>query len=241
MFEPRTYRRWVNSEGLISQRIIQDESDLYILADTDISAQARVLLKQYRYQIITYINHHPDFALSLKPFPQDENAAPIINQMIQACTLADVGPMAVVAGAIAEFVAQGLLEHCREIIIENGGDIFMKTTRRRTVAIYAGTSPLSGRIGISIEPNTTPLGICTSSGTVGHSISFGTADAAVAISQSALLADAAATALGNAVSGKHAIAKALEIAKQIQGLTGALIIVDDQLGAWGNIQIVQLD
>ncbi len=123
--------------------------------------------------------------------------------MAAAAQTAGVGPMAAVAGAIAECVGRELLEFSPEVIVENGGDIFLKVSHRRTVGIFAGDSPLTGRIGIQIEARDTPLGVCTSSGTVGHSLSFGRADAVVVLAPAAALADAAATAIGNRVSRKE--------------------------------------
>ena len=117
-----------------------------------------------------------------------------MKQMIEAGQKAGVGPMAAVAGAIAECVGRELLAFSPEIIIENGGDIYLKCLKKRVVGIFAGKSPLTGKIGLEIDAKDTPLGVCTSSGTVSHSLSFGKADAAVAIAPSATLADAAATA-----------------------------------------------
>jgi ApbE superfamily uncharacterized protein (UPF0280 family) len=148
--------------------------------------------------------------------------------------------MAAVAGAVAEFVSKGLLELSEEVIVENGGDIYMATCRTRTIGIYAGDSPLSLKVGILVQAEDSPLGICTSSGTVGPSLSFGTADAICILSKSAALADAAATAVGNKVKTKRNIEAGLETGKNIEGVLGALIIIGDRMGVWGNIQLVQL-
>jgi len=160
--------------------------------------------------------------------------------MLQAAMLAQVGPMAAVAGAIAEKVGVDLLTHTQQIVVENGGDIFLKVSKDLTIGIYAGNSPLSDKIGLKILLSHTPLGVCTSSGTVGHSLSFGKSDAVTVIAQSTPLADAAATAIGNLVKEKRDIEKGLELAKFIKGIHGALIIVNDQFGAWGNIEIVSI-
>jgi len=149
--------------------------------------------------------------------------------------------MAGVAGAVAEFIGRRLLAMTPEIIIENGGDVFIKTSITRQVAIYAGNSPLSGKIGLVVMPENTPAGICASSGTVGPSLSFGKADAAVAISPSCTLADAAATAIGNTVTCPDAIADGLDRAKNIEGVSGAVIIIGERMGAWGNIELIRLD
>jgi hypothetical protein len=148
--------------------------------------------------------------------------------------------MAAVAGAIAQYVGADLLKLSPELIVENGGDIFLKSKGERVVAIYAGGSPLSGKIGIRIKGAATPLGVCTSSGTVGHSLSFGRADAVVAVAKSAILADAAATAVGNRVKTVADITAGLEYAKGIDGLLGAVIILGEKFGAWGDVEICRL-
>jgi len=152
--------------------------------------------------------------------------------MIEAARACDVGPMAAVAGAVAQAVGEALLADSKQIIVENGGDIFLHTARPRTAAIYAGASPLSGTLGIRISRLNQPLGLCTSSGTVGPSLSFGKADAAIVLAESAALADAAATALGNRVKAAADIEPALEAVSRIAGIYGLAAIIGDHLGAW---------
>jgi hypothetical protein len=126
------------------------------------------------------------------------------------------------------------------VIIENGGDIYLATSKERKIGIYAGDSPLSLKIGIVIGPKENPLGVCTSSGTVGHSLSFGKADAVCILSKSAALADAVATAVGNVVKEKKDIEYGLELAREIEGVLGVLIIVGEKMGVWGNVTLTQL-
>jgi hypothetical protein len=149
--------------------------------------------------------------------------------------------MAAVAGAIAEAVGKDLLAFSPEVIVENGGDIFLKISRKRLVGICAGQSSLTNKIALEIMPGETPLGICTSSGTMGHSLSLGSADAVIVLSPSTSLADAAATALGNVVKTADDIPQAIEKAQSIEGLRGVVIIVDDKMGVWGKVRIVSLD
>jgi hypothetical protein len=148
--------------------------------------------------------------------------------------------MAAVAGAIAERVGRELMKLSPEVIVENGGDIFMKTLTNRLVGVYAGSSPFTGKIALEVEPEETPLGICTSSGTVGHSLSYGSADAVIVISPSAALADAAATAIGNLIQESGDIPMGIEFAQDIAGLKGVLIIKGDKLGIWGEVKISSL-
>ncbi len=174
---------------------------------------------------------------SLSPVDIEEGAPRIIKDMISESCKAGVGPMATVAGAIAQYVGENLLSESSEIIVENGGDIFLKSHCRRVVAIYAGDSIFTQQIALEIEPDETPLGICTSSGTVGHSLSFGNADAVVIYSPSAILADAAATATCNLVKSHSDIEKAVDFARSINGVRGVVIIFGDKLGIWGKIRL----
>ena len=154
--------------------------------------------------------------------------------------LGQAGPMAAVAGAIAELVGRELLRFSPEVIVENGGDIFLCSSQRRRVGIFAGPSPFSNRIAIEVESAGKPLGVCTSAGTVGHSISFGRADAACVISRDAALADAAATAVGNLVQSEEDIPRAIEFARSVEGVIGAVVIKGKHMGAWGEIEVVPI-
>ncbi len=239
MYEPRTYRHWVTDKELISFNVTVKETDLYIRASKNLKSKALKLVLKYRDTLERYIERNPSFLTSLEPLPDDDNAPRIVKTMLESSRKAKVGPMASVAGAITEFVGTELLFFSPEIIVENGGDIFLKSLIKRTIGIYAGSSPLSGKIGLEIVADDTPRGICTSSGTVGHSLSYGKADAAVVVSQSPTLADAAATAVGNMVVQPDDIQTAIEFAKSIEGLRGVLIIKDDKMGLWGDVKVCQ--
>jgi uncharacterized protein len=240
-YQQRSYRRHMASDGLIRCQVTIRETDLLILADADVSAPAAHLVLQCRAQLENYISRHPDFLTTLIPLDMDPIAPPMVKEMLQAAILTGVGPMAAVAGAIAEFVGRDLLTTATdEIIIENGGDIFISRHQESVSAIFAGDSPLSNKVGIKIPVRFMPLGICTSSGTIGHSLSFGQADAVTVLAPSAALADAAATRLGNEMKKKSDMNRALATAKTISGLHGVVIIKDDQLGVWGDIELVPL-
>ena len=239
--EKRTfYRERITAKDLVSFPILIKETDLLIFADNQFKDEANNSVFNYRHQLEDYILKYPHFRDSLIPLPLDESAPSIIQEMMRSAQLAQVGPMASVAGAIAEFVGKDLLKHTKQIVVENGGDIFIKIAKDLTIGIYAGDSPLSNKLGLKIAPDTTPLGVCTSSGTVGHSLSFGKSDAVTIIAQSTSLADVAATSIGNLVKEKKDIETGLERAKSIKGIHGALIIVGDQFGAWGNVEIVSI-
>ncbi len=233
----RIYRNCISSDDLISFHVSVRQTDLFISADKYLYQQALESVYTYRGYIESYAKIHPDFLRSLTPVKTDGAAPLIIRDMIEAAHRANVGPMASVAGAISEYVAKDLLKISRNVIVENGGDIYLKTEREARVGILAGESPLTFKLNLLLKPPQMPLGVCTSSGTVGHSLSFGKADAVCIISKSATLADAAATAVGNLVKGKGDIRVALQKGMEIAGVLGALIIIGDQFGVIGDIEL----
>nr|MBU1327553.1 UPF0280 family protein [Candidatus Omnitrophota bacterium] len=237
-YQERFYRRLTKDSDLIGQEVIVKETDLFIFAEKDIRPITEGIVIKYRAEIEDYIKHRPEFMTSLEPISQDPLGADIIKEMIRTTGLAGVGPMASVAGAMDDFVGNELLAYSKQVIIENGGDIFIKSDKIRTIAIYAGDSPLSNKIFIKIKPEDTPLGICTSSGTVGHSLSFGKADACVIIAKSAALADAVTTATCNRIKKKKDIASSLEFALSIKGVKAAVVILGKDLGSIGDIELV---
>jgi ApbE superfamily uncharacterized protein (UPF0280 family) len=241
MYEPRSYRDWTKSDDLIGFQVGVSETDLYISAEQKLAAEARNSIHKYRQQLQDYIAIYPEFQTTLEPYPDDPAAPSIIREMTAAAAIAGVGPFAAVAGAIAERIGKDLLDYSSQIIIENGGDIFLKSQKQRAVGIYAGSSPLSNRLALEIEADQTPLGICTSSGTVGHSLSFGKADAVVILAKSTAIADAVATAVGNLIQTPADIPKGLNFAKKIKAVKGVALIKDDRMGIWGEINLRRLD
>nr|MDA8404824.1 UPF0280 family protein [Desulfobacteraceae bacterium] len=164
----------------------------------------------------------------------------IVKAMADAGAIAGVGPMAAVAGAVAEAVGKELMAISDEVIVENGGDIFIKLNRLCNCAIAAGKSPLSMRFGIRLDATKAPIGVCTSSATVGHSLSFGKADAVCVVSSSCALADAAATAICNRVGSEKEIEQAINAGKLIDGVSAIVVIMGDKVGFWGDAELVPL-
>lgn len=240
MTSERYYRSWLARDGLVPFRVTVQETDLYILARIPLEQETQEVVIHLRHQLEEYLKSNPLFQTSLEPLPDDPRAPKIVKELLAASQKAGVGPMAGVAGAVAEFVGKELLASTPEVVVENGGDIFMQSSTERKIGLFAGTSPLNMKVGVRVPPERTPLGICTSSGTVGHSTSFGKADAVCVISPSAALADATATALGNRVGGKGDIEGVLEEGRTISGVEGMVIIVGDVMGAWGEYELVQL-
>lgn len=238
--EPRDYRRDMAARGLVRTDVAQAESDLTIFARRDVRAEATALLAACRHDLAGYIPRDPQFLRALRPVLPLPHAPAIAQRMIAASAIAGVGPMAAVAGAIAEDVCRGLLSLSDEVIVENGGDIYLYPRRARLVSVWArGSGPIP-RLALEVRPEDGPLAICTSSGKFGHSLSFGRADAATAVAADGSLADAAATALGNLVQTASDIETALAFARRLPGLRAAVIIIDGQLGAWGSLRLVDL-
>ncbi len=236
----RFYREHLKGENLTFFQVKVEQTDLYIGAQANLEEKAATFIKDYRKQLTVYIRQHPEFFHSLIPVKPLRDAPPIVVDMCNASAMAEVGPMAAVAGAMAKFVGIKLIEFSKEVIIENGGDIFVASETDRVIGIYAGNSPLSGKIGLKIKSENTPCGICTSSGTVGHSLSFGKADAAVVIHHDASVADACATALGNRVKTPEDIENALSYINKVPDIQGALVIIGEALGAMGNVEICRI-
>jgi uncharacterized protein len=237
VYQPRVYRQWVKNKDLVSYNVILEETDCYISTASNLAGKARRLILKYRSQLKKYISAHPLFLTTLEPFPCEETAPAIVKAMCQAGKQASVGPMAAVAGAIAQFTGEELAAFSQDVIIENGGDIYLRSARDRTVGIFAGNSPLSGKIGLEISARNTPLGISTSSGTVGHSLSFGKADAVVVVAETAVLSDAAATGIGNLIITPADFKLGIAIAQNMAGIKGIVIIKDAEMAVWGDIRI----
>jgi ApbE superfamily uncharacterized protein (UPF0280 family) len=237
MYQPRTYRSWVKNKDLITYKVVVEETDCYISAAANLESKARKAILKYRAILKKYILSHPLFLTTLEPFPVEKDGPLIVKAMAAAGAKASVGPMAAVAGAIAHFAGEELGQFSPEMIIENGGDIYIKSRKDRTIGIYAGKSQLSGKIGLEIAGKDTPLGISTSSGTVGHSLSFGKADAVVVLAETAILSDAIATGIGNLILESADIPRGIERARSIQGIRGIVIIKDEEIGMWGKIKL----
>ena len=234
------YRRRIKSRDLVSCHVSVKETDLWVSADCKLEKETRDLVFNYRHQLESYIQSYPEFLTTLSPYPEDPHAPPMVREMINRTRAVGVGPMASVAGAVAQFVAHGLLEMTQQVIVENGGDIFLKVNRPVTVSILAGRSPLSEKIGLKIPPRQMPIGICSSSGTVGHSLSMGLADVVCLLSSSGVLADGAATALGNRIKGKENLERIAQWAGEIEDILGGVVVIGDRMAAWGDVELVSL-
>jgi ApbE superfamily uncharacterized protein (UPF0280 family) len=240
IYQKHFYRAQVKPKGLCRCNITVVESDLDILTERPLDKKF-VLQKLcfYRRQIENYITRDRKFLTSLKPVEVELNCAAIVKEMAVQAKKANVGPMAAVAGAIAQFLGKDLIDQgFKEVIIENGGDIFLKIKKTRCIGLYAAKSPFTGKIFLKIKPEMTPLGICTSSGTVGHSLSFGCADSVTILSSNPALADAVATATANLVNKKEDLLSAINFARTIRGVMAVVIVLGNNLASWGKIDMI---
>lgn len=224
-----------------SFQAVVEQTDLFIVAEDDLSEKALEAIHEIRAVLNGHIVLNPQFATSLIPIPIPENTHTVISAMAHAASRCNVGPMAAVAGAVAQYVAEQLVTISPNVIVENGGDIFMHSTRSRKVALLS--EPESGaKIGLAIEADDFPVAICSSSGTIGHSLSLGSGDLVTVRAKDACLADAAATALANLLKSPSDVPKVIEKARTLaeHGLDGVFIQYDSKIGAWGNLELIAL-
>ena len=240
MIEERTYRNTMGEGRFRSFTTGYKETDLWVGIDPDSYLEEMKVycfdkIKAYRKQIENYLSIDPEFGLTLKPHQTKKNAPDLALEMAIAARKANVGPMAAVAGAFAQRLGYDLMNNfnINEIAIENGGDIFLHLINPLVLSIFAGNSPLSGKIGIEIPKDTGYIGVCTSSGTVGPSLSFGKADAVMVACKDTALADAWATSLGNVVQTSEDIDSVLKFTENIQEILSLVIICDGKVGIRG--------
>ena len=232
----RFYRDFTDTDRWTAYRVKVDTTDLFIRSKVDLSSMAEAAVRRIRGDLWRHIEEIPDFLTSLSPLPVPEDCPGAAAAMYRAGTAAGVGPMAAVAGTIAGMVGIELAEHSPEVIVENGGDIWLRAERPVEVSVYAGEFRFAGKLRVMIHPGSTPCGICTSSATMGHSLSFGKADAVTVIAGDAALADALATACCNMIQACDDIPVALEYAMD-HGASGIIAILYDSMGIKGNIEL----
>lgn len=244
MIEERKYRKQFSQERFRSFTVNYKDTDLWIGVDPvsfrqEMQQDAFLKVKELRHQMEQYLLSDPIFGKTFEPCVVKPNAPAIVKMMADAAQRAGVGPMAGVAGAFAEETGRFLMDKysIRELVIENGGDIFLKVENPIILLIYAGNSVLSEKIAIEIPAGETPLGVCTSSGTVGPSISLGKADAAMIVCRNTALADALATTFGNMVKTAEDIQQAIDKTQQFAEILSAVIICRDKIGIRGKFEM----
>lgn len=239
----RTYRGITNAGAYASFELAVFETDLKIYVDKRLEKdldRIKPLTQAYaealRGELEAYIVRNPEFATTFEPWYDEQAKSPVVRAMIEAGAETGVGPMAAVAGALAEFGARYLHNFSRSVIVENGGDLFVSVVEETVVGVFAGESPLSMRLGLVVPPGMA-MGICTSSGTVGPSISMGRADAVCVAAESAAFADALATALGNMVKDERDFEAVMAKARSYDEVLSVLLILGDKSAIWGGLEI----
>jgi ApbE superfamily uncharacterized protein (UPF0280 family) len=238
-YEERFYRKWSKHADLYRFEVQNKQSDLLILCDLNLKDEATRALFEARRDIEETIARAPLFASTLAPMDVHSDSS-VIHSMVEAGRLWNVGPMAAVAGAVSEYVGRSLLRlSARSVFVENGGDIFAMSDRPVRFGLYAGEeSPFKDKLTFAV-PAQDGIGICTSSGKVGPSLSFGKADAVVAVHQDAAVADAAATAVANQIKTPDDVARVVEKEGERGLLLGLIACCGDKLGMWGDLELVQ--
>ena len=194
----------------------------------------------HRQQLEGYLSLHPQVLHTLRPVELKGSVPRVVDNMRRVTEPLSIGPMAAVAGVLADLAVESMLEkNVKVAVVENGGEIYVHTISTSfNVGLYAGTAPVSAQIGFQIVPADCPIGIGTSSGTVGHAFSFGKADAATVFAENAALADAAATAVCNTVRGhdiQQSVETGINFASSLPFIRGAVIVRGDYIGSTGFI------
>ena len=216
------------------------ESDLWIGVDrgsysASMEADTYAMLVELRRSMDAYLLMDPAYKAALTPYDAGLEAPEILKSMSKISHKTGIGPMSAVAGAVAKRVADFL--GTREVIVENGGDIYAKAASDMDISVFAGQSPLSEKIGLHIPAADFPLGICTSSGTVGPSLSLGRADAVMIVCKDVLLADSYATAMANRIKTADDLQPVIDSISEIPEILGAIAVKDDRMAITGRFEL----
>lgn len=223
MNRKRVYHTFVHKEALLR------------ICCEPLEAVTKEIIRQ-RAILEAYIRRHPDFQLSLEPVEVNADAPEVARRMARAAGTVGVGPMAAVAGAMAQLAVEAALEAgAEEAIVDNGGDIFLRTVDPVIIRLYPGESERVGRLAFSLQGCDTPVSVCSSSGKMGHSLSLGRCDLATVVAKDAALADAAATLAANLVMVVGDVAPALDRIVSIAGVSGVMIVKDGHTGLAGKL------
>ena len=216
------------------------ESDLWIGVDrgsysASMEADTYAMLVELRRSMDAYLLMDPAYKAALTPYDAGLEAPDILKEMSRVSHKTRIGPMSAVAGAVAKRVADFL--GTKEVIVENGGDIYAKAASDMDISVFAGQSPLSEKIGLHIPAADFPLGICTSSGTVGPSLSLGRADAVMIVCKDVLLADSYATAMANRIKTVDDLQPVIDSISEIPEILGAIAVKDDRMAITGRFEL----
>jgi len=235
------YRKNISVKGKYCYRLKYKYTDLFITSNRDILKELKSPVLSFYNEIEKVILDEPVFERSLVPVEIKSYYSPLIKKMCRAARMFGVGPMAAIAGAVCDRLAESIAQSCKFLMIENGGDIFIKSTMRVKVGLYSSNSYFSDKLNIEFNAEQTPCGICSSSGSMGHSLSLGRSDLVTIMSDSTILADAAATAVANSIKDQTDIEKAISQYKKNKEIKGMVIIKGDRIGIWGAMQLGSME
>ncbi len=233
-------------QGESSFQLVLGESDLRILVGKEaddipvLRDKMRHTVEQLRADISSWALLYPEFRTSLAPLPLPKNAPEIVQRMYAGAQAAGVGPFAAVAGTLAHMLAMEHVSEVADIIIENGGDVYMYSTKERVVALLAQPQDAHAYLGLRFSAEQFPLALCASSATIGHSLSLGNGELAVVLAHEGALADAVATAMGNRLRDAASVQEALDYGQSVDGVRGLFVQCDDAMGVWGAMELVAL-
>jgi len=239
----RTYRgKCRPAPGETAFQVVVEQTDLWVVAERDLSRTVHALVNECRGLLRAYLAWHPEFLTSLRPVEVVPEAPDIVRDMARAGQACGVGPMAAVAGAVAQWVAQRCVTQSSNLLVENGGDLFLCSTRERVIGLLVDPTQNMG-LGLRLAPADFPCSVCSSSATIGHSLSLGRGDLVVTRSKDAALADAAATALNNLITGPGDLRLVLDQAESLadNGLDGMFVQCGAEVGVWGKMELIALE
>jgi uncharacterized protein len=234
----QAYRKVVTAKSSYRWLVSYRHSDIFISCDKDIVDRLRLPLEEVYSELDNFIKENPVFLKNLLPLEPQSYYPETVSKMCSISGKFNVGPMAAVAGTVNDCLAKNLLKHCSSLVIENGGDLFVKSGSDVTINLYLENPYFNNSISIRVKGVDTPCGICSSSGTFGHSYSMGKCDLATIIASSSAAADAAATAAANSVKNQDDIQPAIDYFRTFEDISGILLIKDKKIGMWGKFELV---
>ncbi len=233
------YRSRISCKYKYNWRILYKYSDILVSSDKDISFKLKRLIKEIYIILESHIRENPSFQKSLSPLESKPRYHPVIKKMCEESAIFNVGPMATVAGAVCDYLASDLDNSCRCLIIENGGDVFIKSDKDIDVGVYLKNKHFADKIYLKVKADDMPCGLCSSSGSFGHSLSMGKSDLVTVLAESTIRADGAATSVANNINSAKDISKTINSYKIKKEIKGILIVKDDTLGVWGKIELIK--
>ena len=231
------YRKNISVRGKYSYRVRYRYTDLYITSDRDLSGKLREPVISFYDELEKVISADKRFKESLSPLDIDKDYPPIIKEMCRSSGIFGVGPMATVAGALCDRIAGQFAGECKFLMIENGGDSYIKSNFTVRAALFTGSTYFPDNLNVSIGAGSTPCGLCSSSGRMGHSLSLGESDMVTVMSDTAVMADAAATAIANSIRSTKDVDRAIELYRHHKQVKGLVIIKDNRLAVWGDLRL----